>query len=68
MNALLYIGNGAALVGVPARDLTNADIAAFDLNVNELLKSGLYKKADHNGDGVSVGDWEKTIKIIYFIV
>ena len=42
--ALKYIGNGAALVAeqVPARDLTDDEVAKFDKTL--LLKSGLYKE------------------------
>jgi len=38
---LLYIGNGASLAGVPARDLT--EFEAHQYGINELLESGLYK-------------------------
>jgi hypothetical protein len=41
---LIYIGNGAAMIGVPARDLTEQDFITFGLKEAELLNSGLYKK------------------------
>lgn len=46
MTTLIYIGRGAALIGVPARNLTKAEIEAlpdgFTLEI--LLGSGLYKR------------------------
>lgn len=45
---LIYIGNGAFFPGVPARDLTDADITERELNEADLLKSGLYKKVDND--------------------
>lgn len=46
---LKYIGNGSALIGVPARDLTKNDIdwvldAGFSME--HLLASGLYELAE----------------------
>lgn len=51
--ALTYVGNGAAIVGIPASDLSNeelSDIAAREnLSLAELegllIKRGLYKSA-----------------------
>jgi|WetSurMetagenome_2_1015567.scaffolds.fasta_scaffold1269914_2 hypothetical protein len=40
---LVYIGKGAFIIGVPARDLTTQDIANLELTEAELLESGLYK-------------------------
>jgi hypothetical protein len=47
MTALTYIGNGAAIIGVPARDLTADEVKGLDWLMSEadLLKSGLYKIA-----------------------
>ena len=36
-----YIGKGDALIGVPARDLTAAEVKKYGKEV--LIKSGLYK-------------------------
>jgi hypothetical protein len=41
---MLYIGNGAFLPGVPARDLTEEEAKKYDINF--LLASGLYKFPD----------------------
>lgn len=40
--ALRYVGQGAALADVPARDLYDDEIAAYDRKA--LLASGLYEK------------------------
>ncbi len=40
--ALKYIGDGTALSEVPARDLSDLEVAQF--NTEELLESGLYQK------------------------
>ena len=41
---LLYVGhNKGTLIGVPARNLTEAEARQF--NVDDLIKSGLYKLA-----------------------
>lgn len=37
-----YIGNGSFIPGIPARDLTAAEVKKHGQSV--LLKSGLYKK------------------------
>ena len=44
---LIYIGNGAALIGVPARDLTDEEIKQLEkeFDIEQLVKSGLYKNA-----------------------
>lgn len=39
--ALRYVGDGAALVGVPARDLSAAEAQQYD--VAALVASGLYE-------------------------
>ena len=41
---LVYIGKGAALYNVPARDLSEIDMLGRELDEAELLKSGLYEK------------------------
>ena len=44
--AYTYEGNGDFLLGVPARDLTAADVARLDIDTKAALeKSGVYKKA-----------------------
>ena len=43
---LVYIGKGASLRDVPARDLNELDMFAFELDEAILLKSGLYKKPE----------------------
>ena len=47
---LLYVGDGAYLNGVPARDLTSDEIEARDLKVADLLASGLYAKPPKTPD------------------
>ena len=42
---LQYIGNGRWMPGVPKRDLTQKDIDQRNLTVDDLIESGLYKKA-----------------------
>jgi hypothetical protein len=42
--ALIYIGGGDWLPGVPARDLTIEEIEGLD--VDHLIKSGLYKEPE----------------------
>ena len=44
---LRYVGHGAYLTGVPARDLTAADVAALtDYDADALVASGLYAPVD----------------------
>ena len=43
--ALKYTGDGAALLDVPARDLTDEEIKTLKLNEATLLASGLYTRA-----------------------
>lgn len=43
---LRYVGRGAWLPDVPARDLSEADIAERHLDVKALAKSGLYEKVE----------------------
>jgi hypothetical protein len=50
-----YIGNGASLPGVPARDLTEKE--ALDFDVKRLLGSGLYKKETRHEQQVQVDDY-----------
>ena len=40
---LRYIGQ-ASLPGIPARDLTQADIAEIGSTIQQLVKSGLYER------------------------
>lgn len=42
MNGLKYVGKGAFLVGVPARDLSAEEAKKY--GVKRLLASGLYKR------------------------
>lgn len=46
MIELIYIGDGAWLAGVPARDLTAADIEACGRSADELIESGVYAAAE----------------------
>jgi len=39
-----YIGKGAWLTGIPARDLTDVDLLDFEIDEKVLEKSGLYQK------------------------
>ena len=50
-----YIGSGASLPGVPARDLTEQE--ALELDVKLLLGSGLYKKETRHEQQVQVDDY-----------
>jgi len=60
---LIYIGNGAALIGIPARDLNEDDIAALleGLTIDDLLASGLYKRTGENVKSYTIetGDSEQ---------
>lgn len=42
MTGLIYVGEGAWVAPIPARDLTEAEVAAF--GEEALLKTGLYQK------------------------
>ena len=42
--ALEYVGQGAWLPGVPARDLTAEEVEGLGLDAKALVKSGLYKE------------------------
>lgn len=44
---LRYVGNGAFIPGVPARDLTRADLEHLEIDVTHLLASKLYAKVDN---------------------
>ena len=41
---LKYVGKGAFLIGVPARDLTDEEIEKLGLDKKALIKSGLYEE------------------------
>lgn len=56
MIELIYIGDGMWLAGVPARDLTAADIEACGRSVEELIASGLYQPSPQ---ALSQGEREK---------
>lgn len=45
---LRYIGTGAAIVGVPARDLTLEEFEKATTNGHDLLASGIYELAEPN--------------------
>jgi len=45
---LKYVGRGAFLIGVPARDLTDEEIEQLGLDKKALIKSGLYKEDKPN--------------------
>ena len=59
---LTYIGNGAALFDVPARDLTKDEIQALSpevglaVLVSQLKKSGLYQAAEASPDSPQKDD------------
>jgi hypothetical protein len=46
MSGLTYIGNGAALIGVPARDLTEEEVKELskEFDIDKLIGSGLYAR------------------------
>ena len=54
---LIYIGNGAALPDVPARDLTKEEVQALNpavglaVLVSQLKKSGLYQASESPAQG-----------------
>lgn len=52
-----YIGNGWWLKGVPARDLTQAEVEARGLDPDVLVESGVYERT---GDGRPKTGMEKT--------
>jgi hypothetical protein len=39
---LKYIGNGASIWNIPARDLTQRDLDDLYLDLEKLIRSGLY--------------------------
>ena len=41
-DGLKYVGDGTALIGIPARDLTARELAGLPLRRIELLATGLY--------------------------
>lgn len=41
---LKYVGGGAFLIGVPARDLTDEEIEELGLDRKILIESGLYEE------------------------
>lgn len=43
---LRYVGRGAWLPDVPARDLTEADLTERKLDVKTLAKTGLYERVE----------------------
>lgn len=43
---LKYIGDGSALPGLPARDVSEAEILASGYTLKEILASGLYQSID----------------------
>jgi len=43
---LKYIGDGSFLPGVPDRDLSEEDVVATGMEAEELVKTGLWVKAD----------------------
>lgn len=45
MSDLIYIGNGAFVPGVPAKDLSAEQVKKLSVSEKDLLDSGLYKKA-----------------------
>ena len=51
-----YIGNGASIAGVPARDLTEAE--ALECGLKYVLSCGLYRK-EAVKDNLEVQEWHK---------
>lgn len=43
-----YVGDGAAIVGIPARDLSKDEVKELDKDLIE--KSGLYEKIKEKGE------------------
>lgn len=50
MIILEYIGNGNYIPGIPDHDLDEADVEASGMTVQELVKTGLWKKATHKAE------------------
>lgn len=48
-------GFGGALPGVPARDLSDADIAMLGINEEAMIKSGLYVRIEDTRAHTSAG-------------
>ena len=60
---LKYIGAGAYLPGIPARDLTADEVEAIGLTVAELVGSGLYE-SPHPNPLPTKGEGNKTKKAV----
>jgi hypothetical protein len=43
---LKYTGDGSAMPGLPARNVTKNEVEASGFDLDVLLKSGLYEQAD----------------------
>lgn len=43
-DVLFYVGDGRFIIGVPARDLTEQDVATLAVTRKELLVSGVYSE------------------------
>jgi len=52
---LKYIGNGSAIPGVPAKDLTKKQVENLDIKEAALLSSGLYEKIETKKKSKSSG-------------
>lgn len=48
---LKYVGEGSALIGIPARDLTLNEVAIDGLNIEYLVNTGLYEIVREEPDG-----------------
>lgn len=59
MNGLTYIGNGAFLANVPARDLSAEELKTLPMSREELINSGLYKEPDLAGKKKEISQKDK---------
>lgn len=53
---LHYIGNGSFIPGIPARDLTRADMEHMEIDVTLLIESGLYLKVENKKQTAKSGN------------
>jgi len=59
---LIYVGQGAHIGGVPARDLCKEDIAKYVLDIDVLIGSGLYEKPKRANKPAVVAVKSSTVK------
>ena len=55
---LVYVGDGSAVVGIPARDLDDAEVKKYG-GIRKLVATGLYVKGDSDSEEESANDEEE---------